>query len=208
MSCRDFTQNSTACRTVTLIEPDSTLLGATSSGSTDRSLDESGSTPLQVGATRVQVEFAVTKASDNIRFEYLYVDALGIPNPADITVVVVNKTQFGFLVDLVGSPAIEGYSLKWRVVVIDITTLTDIDAPESLRVQIPMAVRSMDVTWTVPRSGTTYGFSELRVENLVDPVNTQRAIIVQVSGKTTGGFTVGISPLVTSDNYFLVVRSP
>lgn len=208
MACRDFTSTSPACRTVTLIEPDSTLLGATSSGSTDRSLDESGTTPLAIGATRVQVTFETTKASDSLRFEYLYVDALGIANPADITVVLVAKTQFGFLVDLVGSPPADGYSLKWRVVVIDITTLTETDAPESLRVQIPMAVRSMTVTWTVPRSTTTYGFSELRVENLVDPVNTQRAIIVQVAGKTTGDFTVGISPLVTSNNYFLVVRSP
>ena len=152
--------------------------------------------------------FEVTKASENYRFEYLYVDALGLANPADVTAILVSKNAFGFLVDLVGSPSTVGYVLRWRAVVIDLTTLSDVDTPESLRVPIPAGVRTLTVTWTTPRSGSTYGFTELRVENLVDVLADQRIISVQVGVKTNGSFTIGLNPPAIGVNYYLIARSP
>src|SRR2546423_8071833 len=108
MSCKDFTTTNPACRTVTLIEPDGTLLSSTSSGSTDQSLDESGSTIIPVGQARLPVAFNTPKASTAYQFEYLYIDALELPNPGDVEPVVVSKSAFGFVVDLAGLPLSTG----------------------------------------------------------------------------------------------------
>ncbi len=208
MSCSDFTSQNPTCRTFTFIEPDNTLATVTSSGAHDQSLDEWGSTIIPLGVPgSIHVDFVTPKASIGYRFEYLYVDALGLPNPGDVEPVVVDQTQFGFTVDLAGVPLAEGYILRWRVIVFEITGGVVFDAPESLRVQLPQADIAT-VTFVSPRSTTTYGFTELRVENLIDPAATQRVILAQVVIKTQPTFTVGLNPTPDSDNYFLVVRTP
>ena len=207
MSCTS--DRNQACRTIQLIEPEDTLLTSIiTSGGRDQSLDESGSMTIPVSeVARVFVEFTVPKVSANYRFEYLYVDALGIPNPGNVEPVVVSQNINGFLVDLAGIPVEEGYILRWRVVVQDITINLVVDAPESLRLQLNPA-RSFTATFVNPRSTTNYGFTELRIENLDDPVDSQRVINAQVVAKTTVGFTVGLNPPPDTSNYYLVVRTP
>lgn len=206
--CQNFRSGGSNCRSIQMIEPDDTLVTSTVSGARDQSLDESGSEiiPLSSGG-RMRVNFVTHKISDNYQFEYLYVDALGIANPGDVMPVVVNKDTFGFLVDLAGIPLSEGYILRWRVVVQDITLSLVVDAPESLRLQLPQA-DTFTATFVNPRGSTSYGFSELRVENLIDSAATQRAIIVQVVAKTQATFTVGLNPPPDTDNYFLMARTP
>lgn len=208
-NCRDFNSGGANCSTIQIIEPEDTLLTSiTSSGGRDQSLDESGSMTLPVSpVARVFVEFETPKVSVNYRFEYLYIDALGIPNPGNVLPVVVDQNINGFLVDLAGVPIEEGYILRWRVVVQDITISLVVDAPESQRVQLNPA-RSFTVTFVNPRSTTNYGFTELRIENLLDPVDSQRVVNCQVSEKTTVGFTVGLNPPPENTNYYLVVRTP
>ena len=194
-------------RVVQIIEPDSTLLTATSGGGGDPSLDESGSVALDIGQSTVEVEFETPKASTDYRFEYLYVDAFGVVNPGDIEPVVVQQTHFGFSVDLAGSPAVNGYILRWRVVVTEISTIPDIDTPETIYIQLPQ-VNLFIINFANPRSSTQYGFSELRVENLVDDPATQSPIHVQVVAKTQSNFTIAINPTPPSLSYFLAVRTP
>src|SRR5215510_14428202 len=119
MSCQNFTSTNPNCRSVQLIEPDSTLLSAISFGGADQSLDETGSTPIPFTLTaRLFATFSTPKASSNYRFEYLYIDALGIALPGAVQPVVVSTTVTGFLVDFAGIPLSEGYILRWRVVVV------------------------------------------------------------------------------------------
>jgi hypothetical protein len=197
-------------KNVQLLEPDNLILSTTSSGSMDASLQESGSEILAQGASVLLVYFKVTKASPNYRFEYLYVDAFGkIVNPGIINPVVVLTNELGFMVEFAGATPEAGYVLRWRVVVIDTLIGTAFeDFPERLRVQIPANVSFLVVTFENPRSTVNYGFSELRVENLTDPVATQRIILAQVAVKTTINFTVGLNPRTNNANYYLVCRTP
>jgi hypothetical protein len=209
MSCQNFQTVNPVCRTIQLIEPEDTLLTSiTSSGGRDQSLDESGSMTVPIGPhARLFVPFETQKISANYRFEYLYIDALGISNPGNVEPVVVDTTLNGFLVDLAGLPLAEGYILRWRVVVQDVTINLVVDAPESLRLQLNPA-RTFTGTFINPRSTALYGFSELRVENLTDPVDFQRIVNVQVVSKTQLNFTVGMNPPPDSNNYYLVARTP
>lgn len=196
------------CRTIQIIEPDSQLLVATSSGSVDPALDESGSVILAIDQNEVSVVFAASKLSAAYKFEYLYVDAFGIINPGTIEPVVITQTVLGFTVDLAGEPPIEGYILRWRVVVASIDAIPiAVDTPESFYLQLPRAA-IFTVTFTNPRSIQTYGFSELRVENLVDLPSNQTPILAQVTTKTFMSFSVGLNPKPPTDNYFLVARIP
>ncbi len=207
MSCSDFQQTTPPCKTFQIIDPDPALLTSTSVGSFDPSLDESGSTILNIGDSRIYVPFLTTKSSDDYRFEYLYVDAIGIANPGDVIAVPVNKTIFGFTVDLAGSPTTTGYILRWRVVVQGIISSDTIDLPESLRLPLTQT-RTFVATFVNPRSSANYGFTELRVENLIDSSDAQRAIIAQVIAKTQSNFTVGLNPPPDTANYYLVARTP
>ena len=209
MSCSSFTQTNPACKTVQLIEPDNTLItSVTSSGGTDQSLDESGSNTLDpLGLARLFVPFNTQKVSANYAFEYLYIDALGIANPGNVEPVVVNQNINGFLVDFAGIPIEEGYILRWRVVVKDVTINLVVGAPESLRLQLS-PTRTFTATFINPRNSATYGFSELRVENIIDPVSVQRIVNIQVTAKTTLDFTVGLNPPPDTTNYYLVARTP
>lgn len=195
-------------RVIQVIEPDPTLVTGTLSGSVDPSIDESGSTTIPMGASSVMVTFIVPKISTNYRFEYLYVDAFGLVNPGDVEPVVVTQTMFGFTVQLAGLPTDSSYILRWRVVVIDMSSEIFIDAPENLRLQLPIGVTSFTAIFVNMRSNVIYGFSELRVENLADPVTTQRKILAQVAQKTHTDFTVGLSQAPDTANYFLVARTP
>jgi hypothetical protein len=199
-------------RTITLIQPDDLVLSATSSGSSDLSLDERGELALTVGQASAQVVFTTPKAGD-YRFEYLYIDNLDPENisniSAQMSVVPVIQTPYGFEVQLAGAPTALGYVLRWRVVVTHISGLAGagLDSPERLRVKLPQA-DSLLVNFIHPRSSTDYGFSELRVENLDDPVALQRVILVQVAIKTIYNFTVGLNPSPDNDNYYLIARTP
>jgi hypothetical protein len=65
----------------------------------------------------------------------------------------------------------------------------------------------MQVVFANPRGGVDYGFSELRVENLID--TTRRALIhVQVYQKGLNGFFLDVNPRPPTDHYFLKVRTP
>ena len=198
-------------RTVQVIEPDGTLVTASSSGSTDQSLDESGSVALEAGQTTVEVRFQTTKASENYRFEYLYVDALDMADATDVEAVPVIQTVFGFTVKLVGTGVViggvpVGYVLRWRVVVNEFGPAI-LDQPETIYLQLPQ-VNLLLVHLTNPRSSTDYGFDELRVENLVDDVAEQTPVLVQVVLKTQTTFTIGLSPTPPTDNYFLAIKIP
>lgn len=209
MSCQQFSQISPACRTITTIEPDDTLLSVTSSGSTDRSLDESGDFAIPPNTPEIGIPFTVPKASSDYRFEYLYVDDLGIHNPGTMIPMVIQQTRSSFTVDLAGMPIIDGSILRWRVVVHDLNfDISLVDLPENLRVQIIPGERKQTLTFVHPRSDTNYGFTELRVENLDDPPETQRFIVPQVVFKSLTDFTVGFSTPANNANYYLTVRTP
>ena len=209
--CQSFRQGSSNCSTIQLIEPEDTLLTSiTSSGGRDQSLDESGSMtiPFPNTSNRLFVPFETPKVSRNYRFEYLYIDALGISNPGNVEPVVVDININGFVVDFAGIPLNDGYILRWRVVVQDITISLVVDAPESLRLQLNQDTATFTGTFINPRSTALYGFTELRVENLIDPVETQRLVGVQVVAKTTSNFTVGLNPPPDTTNYYLIARTP
>jgi hypothetical protein len=166
--------------------------------------------PLSLNQATVHVVFQVPKAGD-YRFEYLYVDGLGLAHPGVINVVPTVQTVYGFTVALAGIPRVTGRFLRWRVVVTTVVqtpgSLTD--APENLRVQLPIDTNTLVVPFINPRSTTNYGFTELRVENLEDDMNLQRPILVQVVLKTLIDFTIAISPIPTwSNKYYLVARTP
>jgi hypothetical protein len=195
------------CRTIQVLEPDPSL--PVSSWRVDPAIDESGTVDLLLGQVSVDVTFVVPKTSSNYRFEYLYVDAFGVPNPGGISPVVVSQTQIGFTVKLAAAPPVPGYVLRWRVFIVDTTVIGgEVDTPESLRLQLPALVNFFTASFVNPRSDTNYGFSELRVENLIDPHNTQSPILAQVVQKTILGFSVGLSPSPRNSNYFLVARTP
>jgi len=214
--------NQLQCQSIQLIEPDFTLPTVLlPPPGNDPGLTERGDVILEANAGIVGVQFLFPKSGD-YRFEYLYVDALGVGNPGVINIVPVATTQFGFTVDLSGVPIQDGYILRWHVVVISITPGSIIvDAPESFRVQIPPGppgtlpgpplppeVISFQIFFVNPRSNTDYGFSELRVENLVDAPNNQSIIGIQVVQKTTLSFKVLYRPVPPTGNYFLTGRTP
>lgn len=197
-------------RNIQLLEPDDLVLTTTSSGSMDASLQESGEVALSAGQLVAEVHFSVTKASADYRFEYLYVDAFGkFVHPGIINIVVVVANEFGFGVEFAGVPPEDGYVLRWRVVVISTSIGTAFeDFPETLYVRIPALAAALTVTFLNPRSTVNYGFKELRVENLTDPLASQRIILAQVVVKTILNFTVGLNPRPNNDHYFLVARTP
>jgi hypothetical protein len=223
------------CRVFQVIEPDSTSLVATSGGSTDASLDERGSVALASGQEIVEVAFRTIKASENYRFEYLYVDnvevgpqvnPLIVPEPPSFAPIVdlipITQTIFGFTIRLLPNPTpapttLEpvpdippfptGYFLRWRVVVIDLSIGLNLDVPETIYIQLPR-VNQLVVHLTNQRSSIDYTFDELRVENVIDPVTEQTPVLVQVVAKTQTSFTIGLSPTPPTDNYFLAVHIP
>lgn len=198
---------SNQCKNIQLIEPDSDVLSETESGSVDPTLSERGELVLTIGQTGAQIEFVQKKLSSAYRFEYLYVDALGISTPGSITCVPSSQTIFGFKVEFAGSPIQDGYILRWRVVVVNVTALPVLDLPESIYAQLPL---SSVFTYMLvnPRSSQDYGFSELRVENLIDLPGAQTPILAQVVAKSQYSFSVSLSPTPNSGNYYLVARIP
>jgi hypothetical protein len=170
-------------------------------------MDERGELVLTEGQIHALVYFQVTKLNATYNFEYLYVDSLQDPHPGAIQVVPTLKSRDGFFVTFAGAPLNELSVLHWRVTIVRTSALVQIDAPEDLYLRMPQDI-IMGVTFVNPRSTTTYGFSELRVENLIDPVNTQPVIHIQVGFKNTLGFYVAVNPRPRNDNFFLKVRTP
>jgi hypothetical protein len=193
------------CDTVQIIEPKGDFLVDTGGVSSD--LDERGSVELLNGQTSVAVLFDVTKINASYNFEYLYVDAVGLVHPGAIQVIPTLKAAQGFTVLFAGAPIGAGYVLHWRVTIVRTSSIAAIDAPEDLYLQMPRTT-TMAVAFVNPRSGVNYGFSELRVENLLDLIGNQAIINVQVHQKTETGFVIGVSPRPPTDNYFLKVRTP
>jgi hypothetical protein len=206
-ACDNIAGGGVVCKTIQVLEPDSTL--PVQNWRIDPGLDEQGDFPLTQGQDSASVVFQTPKASANYRFEFLYVDTLGITLPGDIEPVVTGQTQFGFTVEFAGTPLAAGYILRWRVVVID-TTITEgfLDTPESLYIRLPQGTDLFTATFINPRSTMVFGFSELRIENLTDPPDQQTFVAVQVVTKTQLNFTVGLNPSPPSGNYFLVARTP
>jgi len=214
MGCEQFPTSGFPCSTIQLIEPDKTLpVGVIPQGSVDLTLIERGEMALVRDTALLTVNFQVPKSGD-YRFEYLYIDALGVdalttPNPQVIPIVPVTQSIYSFTVDLGAIPIEDGYVLRWRVEVLNsiITPPSLIDTPEKIRVQLTMD-NLFTVYFTNPRSNLDYGFSELRVENLTDSPATQSPILPQVVNKQYGSFTVALSPTPPSTNYFLICRTP
>ena len=175
---------------------------------TDQNLTESGFVPLAQGQVEVSVNFVIPKSSNTYQFEYLYVDALGVVNPGGIPPLVTSQTQYGFVVDLSAAPPIAGYVLRWRVVVTTLGPFTFVDAPESFRVALPVTGNLYTYTFVNARSTTSYGFTELRVENLVDDPTTVTPVNVMVVNKTQLTFEIAFNPTPPTPNYFLVGRTP
>jgi hypothetical protein len=194
------------CDTVQIIEPKGDFLVDTAGSQND--MDERGDLVLAVGQTHAEVAFAVRKLNTEYHFEYLYVDALGNQHPGSVQVIPTIRSIDGFGVVFAGAPIAVGYVLHWRVTIVRTSALIEIDSPEDLYLPIPNNSNVLGVTFVNPRSNISYGFSELRVENLVDPVGTAALIHVQVGFKNTLGFFVGVNPRPRGDNYYLKVRTP
>jgi hypothetical protein len=180
-------------------------------GAFDPSLQEFGSLPLNTGVFNASVVFTTPKVTANYRFEYLYVDDLGVVvSPSVISVVPTVQTTQGFSVIFTGAPIATGYTLQWRVVVASLVLPENplVDQPESFYVNLPLS-NTFTYSFLSPRSNTTYGFSELRVENLVDtfPI-LGTGTFPMVIRKTQLNFTVLLSSVPGSGNYYLVGRTP
>jgi hypothetical protein len=207
MNCgADITQ----CDTVQIIEPNEDLLVDTAGQTND--MDERGELLLTPGQINAVVVFEVPKLNPHYHFEYLYVDAMGDPHPGSVQVVATVRAIEGFAVTFAGAPITVppgglGYVLHWRVVVTRQSTAVIVDAPEDLNVQMPRT-NTMTVNFNNPRSGTNYGFTELRVENLTELPNVQAIIRVQVYRKFLGSFQLAVNPTPPSNFYFLRVRTP
>lgn len=195
----------TDCDTIQIIEPNSDLVVDTAGSSSD--LDERGEVELTEGQTNAVVTFSVQKLNTNYHFEYLYVDAMGDLHPGAVVVIPTTRAVEGFAVVFAGAPIGTGYVLHWRVVIVRTSTLVQIDAPEDQYIRMPQT-NTMAVTFVNPRSGTNYGFTELRVENLTDLPADQAVINVQVYLKTISGFIMAVNPTPPTDNYFLRMRTP
>jgi hypothetical protein len=209
MSCES--PGTIECDTVQIIEPRDDLLVDTAGTRSD--MDERGSLELSTGQTAATIAFVVPKLNANYTFEYLYVECMGNPFAAQITAIPTVRATEGFAVLFVGLPIVvpagsAPYTLHWRVVINRTSSLVQIDAPEDLYLQIPQNANVMAIPFVNPRSGTGYGFSELRVENLHDNISTQALIHVQIYLKTTFGCAIGLSPRVRTQYYFLKVRTP
>src|SRR5262245_18005995 len=170
-------------------------------GGSNLNLDENGFVNLLQGQVEVAVNFTVPKVNGGYRFEYLYVDAFGKINPGAINPVVISQTQFGFIVDLAAAPPEAGYVLRWRVVVIDLSAGTTVDAPEVLYIQLnhtigdEATVPVQNIFFLNPRSTITYGFTELLVENLTDDPLDQYPVHTHVVEKRLDGFKIAINPV-------------
>ena len=209
--CTGFPSGTPQCATIQVIEPDSTLPTTTiPSAGFDPSMTEAGNVILYNNQqTQINVTFNTVKAGD-YRFEYLYVDSLGLSSPGVIPIVPVSQSVYGFSVNLAGIPLADGYILRWRVVVVTIVQAPpgqQIDAPENIYINLTLT-NTFTVPFVNPRSNTQYGFSELRVENLVDLPANQHPILAQVVTKTVTNFTVALSPTPDTANYYLKVRTP
>jgi hypothetical protein len=204
MSCAQFASSGTECRTVTLIEPDATLLSSISTGAVDQSLEEVGSLVLTESQSVANITFNTIKAGEDYRFEYLYVDALGFAPPGDIQAIPIVQTVYGFTVDLTG-PIRAGYILRWRVVVIEFGIAGVLDAPETIYRQ-PRSNHFRGRSYQ-PAYTSDYHFTEFRVENLTDPVAQQTPVAIQVVAKTTGTFSIGINPTPPTANYYLAAKT-
>lgn len=196
------------CNTIQLLEPDGDVPVAVQGG-VDSALDERGQVVLTDGQSEVSVEFTKPKLNANYRFEYLYVDTLGLVQPGVISAVPVTQTTMGFVVELAGAAIGTGYILRWRVVIVDAEVVSSPtpDVPESIYVNLPQN-NVFSYNFQNPRSTQDYGFSELRVENLIDLPGAQIPIFPQVIVKQEQAFTVLLSQTPNNGNYYLVARTP
>lgn len=194
------------CDTVQIIEPKDDLL--VDSAGTTNDMDERGTLELHDGQINAVVLFEVIKLNPQYAFEYLYVDAMGNVEPGAVQIVPTVRAIEGFAVVFAGVPIGAGYVLHWRVTIHRPTSLVLIDAPEDLNLPMPPHQKTMNIVFHQPRSGTNYGFSELRVENLTEDPNNISVINVMVTHKTISGFTIGINPRPPTEFYFLRVRTP
>jgi hypothetical protein len=195
----------TDCDTTQIIEPRNDFIVDTAGSASD--IDERGDLALTPGQPNAVVAFQVLKLNASYDFEYLYIDAMGISHPGGVVVVPTVRSVEGFAVVFTGAPVEAGHVLHWRVVVRLATTLVQIDAPEDLYLPMPRA-NLMGINFINPRSGINYGFTEMSVENLVDPPAGQAIIRVQVYLKTQSGCAVAVNPTPPTGNYFLHVRTP
>lgn len=193
------------CETVQIIEPRDDLLVDVAGTTND--MDERGQVELVDGQVNAVVNFITKKLNAQYTFEYLYVDAMGNLEPGAVQIVPTVRAIEGFAVVFAGAPIGPGYVMYWRVVVHRDSAIILIDAPEDLYLQMPRT-NTMAVVFHQPRSGTSYGFSELRVENLTEAPGVQTPIWVQVYRKTISGFLLAVNPTPPSDLYFLKVRTP
>lgn len=194
------------CDTIQILEPNQDFLIDTAGTTSD--LDERGQVALNQGQTAAIVYFVVPKLNANYNFEYLYVGTENISHPGTVVCIPTIKTADAFGIRFAGTPLSTGYTMYWRVTIVRTSSLVQIDAPENLSLLMP-STNLMTVLFDNPRSGTSYGFSELRVENLTDPPAGQAIIRVQVVAKTINGFTVAVNPTpAAGSHYFLKVRTP
>jgi hypothetical protein len=135
------------------------------------------------------------------------VDAIGNIEPGAIQIVPTIQAVEGFAVVFAGTPIGSGYVLHWRVTVHRLRSQILIDAPEDLYIQMPRT-NTMAVTFHQQRSGTSYGFTELRVENLTEAPGNQSPIHIQVYRKTISGFFLAVNPTPPTLFYYLKVRTP
>jgi hypothetical protein len=207
-------QGTIECDTVQIIEPQSDFLVDVAGTTSD--LDERGELELFTGQTHAEILFQVPKISINYNFEYLYVDAEGIPHAGGLHIVPTVRKTYGFQVVFAAgvpppspqAPPGSVYVLHWRVTVVRTSSLVQVDAPESIYLLMPHS-STMVVPFTNPRSNTNYGFSELRVENLLDLPAHQAIIRVQVTAKTISDFTLSVNPTpAMGSHYFLAARTP
>lgn len=197
------------CSTIQVLEPDGDVPVAVQGG-IDPALDERGEVILSDNQSEVNVAFTKAKLSANYRFEYLYVDNLGVAQPGVISAVPVTQTTAGFVVELAGAAIGAGYILRWRVVVVEISFFVTQDVPESFYVNLPQA-RTFAYYFQSPRTTTDYRFSELRVEYNADPQEDPLAIIplfATVFLKTTTYFVVLLNNTPNNGRYYLVGKTP
>jgi hypothetical protein len=184
-----------------LLEPDEDVLVGTR-GDRDESLEESGSLSLANGQTSAVILFSTPKFSNDYEFN-IYFENLTDLTPTVLQWLPMQKGTLGFTVGI--SPATDSanYVMFWRVRVRDTALASPVlvDAPESGRTILTVGAMQQTIPFLSPRSTNFYGFSEWRIENLVDLPSSQESVWIQLASKTKTDFTIVINPPADTPNY-------
>lgn len=195
-----------ACDDIQLLDPQ--VLGIRG----DPAYDENGTYALTLGEDEVTIEFIYEKATAAYIFEALYIKDSNDP-PQDIRAVVITQGTKSFTVKLSGAPTTTTCTLVWHVM-----------RPDPLQVNQPLTpgpsyaivrpyqrgVKNMtinadfvQVNFPQPMPDNDWGFDQLSIENVGDPIQACQTFSWTVSVHDTTHFRIELSGKPDTSTYKL-----